>query len=66
MAYEVISGDERERFRTEREAVIAFCEYLFDDAILQRPGHLEGTKFAVLHVTTGKRKTLVRYVIGYR
>jgi hypothetical protein len=66
MAYEVIFGDEREGFRTEREAIIAFCEYLSDDAVLQTPRYPVGSKFTVLHVTGRRSKTLVRYVVGYK
>ena len=43
MAFEVISGDERDRFRTVREAIIAFCEYLSEDAVLWTPRYPVGS-----------------------
>jgi hypothetical protein len=54
MAFDVLVGDERERFRTEREAIIAFCEYLCDDAGLAKPRYPVGTVFGVLHVTAAR------------
>ena len=44
MAYEVITGDDREQFRTEREAIIAFCEYLSEDAVLRTPRYPVGSE----------------------
>ena len=48
MAFEVLVGDEREAF-------IAFCEYLCDDAVLAKPRYPVGTVFELLHVTAVPR-----------
>ena len=56
-------GDEHYTDDTERMAVLTFCEVMEQDATLNKPHFPVGTEIVLNDLE--RRKTLLRYVVGY-